>query len=580
MSGPTISYGTATTTLSGTISLLPTNGSESVSITLNGVTQPATVTTGGTFSSIFDTSKLTVAGSPYTVTYSYAGDANLGAVTDASRSVTVTAATPALTAVNPVNIVYGTALANSQLGGTAQWTVNGNTVNVPGTWAYTSAAGTVLNVTSGESGGVILQSEAVTFTPTDAVDYTTATSNAVVTVTPAAGPLPSHLGVFNAGYWYQDTNGDGQWTTADGSPLAFGPAGATPLVGDWDGSGHSELGYYLNGTWYLDTTSGVETFNFGFASSPGNLVIPVVGDWNGAPSGSGKTEVGVYCNGAWFRDMDGSHTWDATNQAAVAYLGWNDGGTGSVIPVPGYWAGDGKTEMGVYCNGVWFLDSTGDGKYDGTYSYWGWYSPASPLIPVVGNWDGGGTKSQFGVYNQGVWFRDADGTHQWDAANQAAVAYFGWAGAQPVVGDWASASHAPAAQAASGVQTPLSTAAQLLPVVGAAIAGGTAVGASDPATAVAAQTQFLAAQATGGDSSPQGGNDVNRNASWYVDPTPASADPTAATAANTQFPALDPRAVDRIDLSTVVEDGLWPVAGLPDRNAPVNLLGTFGRHGL
>ena len=251
-----------------------------------------------------------------------------------------------------------------------------------------------------------------------------------------AASLPANLGVFSGGYWYRDMNGDDQWTAADGSPIQFGWAGATPVVGDWDGSGKTEIGVYNDGTWWLDTTSGVETFTFGFPSSPGNLVIPVVGDWNG----DGKTEVGVYCNGAWFRDVDGTHTWGATNQAALAYLGWNDGGTGSVVPVPGYWAGDGKTEMGVYCNGVWFLDSTGSGKYDGTYSYWGWYSPNSPLVPVAGDWGGTGTKDQFAVYNQGVWFRDVDGTHQWDATNQAAVAYFGWAGRSPW---WATGSTTP-----------------------------------------------------------------------------------------------------------------------------------------
>ena len=241
-----------------------------------------------------------------------------------------------------------------------------------------------------------------------------------ITVTQAGAP-PGNLGVFNGGYWYRDVNGDGVWDSGDGSPLAFGPAGATPVVGDWDGSGNTELGYYLNGTWCLQTASGVETFTFGFT---GSNVFPVVGDWNGG----GKTEVGVYCNGAWFRDVDGSHTWDATNQSMLAYLGWNDGGTNSVIPVPGDWAGDGKTEMGVYCKGVWFLDSTDSNQWDGGYSYWGWSS--STLVPVAGNWDGG-TKSQFGVYTQGVWFRDMDGTHQWDAANQAAVAYFGWAGRSP-----------------------------------------------------------------------------------------------------------------------------------------------------
>ena len=334
----------------------------------------------------------------------------------ASSTVTVNVAqaTPTVVGVNPVSITYGTALANGQLSGTVQWTVGGSTVSVAGTLAYTSAAGAVLDVGNG-------QTEAVTFTPTDTTDYATVASKAAVTVTPVPGALPANLGIFNAGYWYRDMNGNGVWDAGDGSPLAFAPAGATPVVGDWDGSGKTEIGYYLNGTWYLDTTSGVEQFTFGFTGSD---VVPVVGDWNGG----GKTEVGVYANGAWFRDMDGSHTWDATNQAAVAYLGWAGA---SVIPVPGYWAGNGKTQMGVYCNGVWFLDSTGTGQYDGTYSYWGWSSPSSPLIPVVGNWNGGGTKSQFGVYNQGVWFRDADGTHAWDAANQAAVAYFGWAGRSP-----------------------------------------------------------------------------------------------------------------------------------------------------
>ena len=236
----------------------------------------------------------------------------------------------------------------------------------------------------------------------------------------------TNLGIVSGGYWYRDMNGDGQWTLADGSPVAFGPAGATPVTGNWDGSGKTEIGYYQNGTWYLMTTTGVEQFTFGFT---GSGVIPVVGDWNG----DGKTEVGVYCNGAWFRDVDGSHTWDATNQAALAYLGWNDGGTDTVIPVPGHWAGNAKTQMGVYCKGVWFVDSTGTNQWDETYSYWGW---DAPLTPVAGNWSGSGLKDQFAVYSQGVWFRDADGTHTWDAANQAAVAYFGWAGAQPVVGDW------------------------------------------------------------------------------------------------------------------------------------------------
>ena len=83
---PTIFYGAPTTTFSGSISLVP-NG-ETVSITLDGVTHTATVT-GGTFSSVFNTSALAVSGSPYTITYAYAGNTNFTATTDASQTLTV-----------------------------------------------------------------------------------------------------------------------------------------------------------------------------------------------------------------------------------------------------------------------------------------------------------------------------------------------------------------------------------------------------------------------------------------------------------------------------------------------------------
>ena len=125
LSGPTIVYGTASTTLSGSISLVP-NGEE-VAITLNGVTRDATVS-GGAFSSSFTTSTLGVAGSPYTITYTYGGDANLAAVSDTSHALTVTQATPAFSGLSGPTIVYGT--ASTTLSGSISLVPNGEQVAI------------------------------------------------------------------------------------------------------------------------------------------------------------------------------------------------------------------------------------------------------------------------------------------------------------------------------------------------------------------------------------------------------------------------------------------------------------------
>ena len=354
------------------------------------------------------------------------------------------------------------------------------------------------------------------------------------------------LGVYSGGVWYIHVNGT---TKLAGVPASW--AGATPVTGDWNGTGKTEIGLFdsTTDTWWLNTAGdGIfkssETFTFGFGGSD---VVPVVGDWNGA----GKTEVGLYSDGAWFRDVDGSHTWDAANQAALAYLGWTPVGTRTVVPVPGDWAGDGKTEMGVYCNGAWFLDSTGSGKWDGGFAYWGWNNPA--LVPVAGNWSSSGTKSQFGVYSQGAWFLDYDNSHTWDAANQAAVTYYGWSGAQPVVGNWGSGFVGAARRAASGVQTPVSTSAQLPPA------------ATRPALALPSAL-FLAADTPGRDSGPQSGNAVQPDAgpagsAQLADPASPGNAPLESTPQTTQLSALDPQAVDGIDLSAVVEDALSSEVG-------------------
>jgi hypothetical protein len=70
----------------------------------------------------------------------------------------------------PADITYGTALSATQLNATA---------NVPGTFVYSPAAGTVLNAGAN-------QTLSVTFTPTDAANYTGATATTTITVLKAS----------------------------------------------------------------------------------------------------------------------------------------------------------------------------------------------------------------------------------------------------------------------------------------------------------------------------------------------------------------------------------------------------------
>ena len=87
---------------------------------------------------------------------------------NANVQLTVNKATPTITWTSPAAITYGTALSATQLDATA---------NVPGTFVYTPAAGTVL--TAGN------QPLSVTFTPTDGTDYTSANAGTAITVNQA-----------------------------------------------------------------------------------------------------------------------------------------------------------------------------------------------------------------------------------------------------------------------------------------------------------------------------------------------------------------------------------------------------------
>ena len=105
-----------------------------------------------------------------------------------SGTLTVTQATPDLNWALPTAITYGTALSTTQLDAKATG-VTGHAL--PGTFSYSPVAGTVLHAGTG-------QTLLVTFTPTDATDYTSTGTTTTITVNKAPTKLTA-LGVIEIG---------------------------------------------------------------------------------------------------------------------------------------------------------------------------------------------------------------------------------------------------------------------------------------------------------------------------------------------------------------------------------------------
>jgi hypothetical protein len=246
------------------------------------------------------------------------------------------------------------------------------------------------------------------------------------TYTIGSSLLPGRIGVFTNGTWYLDMNGNGAWDgpVIDKTFPNFGLPGWIPVVGDWIGSanpGKSKIGVYSNGTWYLDM-NGNGVWDAGDLTIPNFGVglpntIPVTGDWIGS-SNPGKSKIGVYSNGTWYLDMNGNGVWDA-GDLTIPNFGV---GLPNTIPVTGDWIGSnnpGKSKIGVYSNGTWYLDMNGNGVWDAgdlTIPNFGVGLPNAKAI--TGDWplSSNPGKSKIGVYSNGTWYLDMNGNGAWDGA--------------------------------------------------------------------------------------------------------------------------------------------------------------------
>jgi Cellulase (glycosyl hydrolase family 5) len=133
--------------------------------------------------------------------------------------------------------------------------------------------------------------------------------------------------------------------------------------------------------------------------------------------GDGKSDIGVYRDGNWFirRTADGG----------VTAVGW--GGLVQDTPVPADYDGEGRTDIAVYrsSDGGWYILRSSDGGVTAT----GWGGLPQDK-PVPADYDGDG-KTDIAVYRDGMWFirRSSDG----------GVTATGWGGLpqdKPVAADY------------------------------------------------------------------------------------------------------------------------------------------------
>ena len=122
---------------------------------------------------------------------------------------------------------------------------------------------------------------------------------------------------------------------------------------------------------------------------------------------------------------------------------------------------------------------------------------------------------------------------------------------------------------AASVNAPALTSANLQPIVSEALARWAKAGLAASAIEKLTHVEFVLADLPGSELGEAVANRIyiDRNAAghgWFIDSTPALDEEFGLSSSNQRLEAVDPRAVDQIDLLTVVEHELGHIAGFDD----------------
>jgi hypothetical protein len=367
------------------------------------------------------------------------------------------------------------------------------------------------------------------------------------------------------GIWHIQNNTNAGWLsvgTAD--PLTWKVVG----VGDFNGDGTADVLWQnqstgLVGTWLMHNFVNTGWFSLGTADLF-TWKVAGVGDFNG----DGTADV------LWQNQSTGLvGFWSIQNNTNAGWLS-----LGSADPLTWQVAGVGDFNGDGTADVLWQNQSTG---LTGTWliensASTGWFSfgtadPFAWQVAGVGDFNGDGTADV-------LWQNQSSGiVGMWSIQNAQNTGWTQLGQADPT--QWAIVGVPPGQSgspllAASVVTAPTTgsaslTDSQLQPIISEAIARWTSNGLDAAALAKLAQVRFVIRDLPGSYLGEADGNriTIDTNAAgngWFVDSTPALNEEFAASGSQQQLVAVDPRAVDRMDLLTVVEHELGHVVGLSD----------------
>ena len=348
--------------------------------------------------------------------------------------------------------------------------------------------------------------------------------------------------------------------------FGYGPGGLgwEPLVGDWDGDGTDTVGLYVPGssTFLLNNSNSTKNADVVFSYGPGGLGWePIVGDWDG----DGTDTVGLYVPGSSLFFLNNSNS---TKNADVVF-GYGAGGLGWE-PLVGDWDGNDTDTVGLYVPGSSTFLLNNSNSMKNADLIFGYGPGGLGWEPIVGDWDADGTDT-IGLYVPGsstFLLNNSNSTKNADIIFGYGPGGLGW---EPIVGDWdgGSALMAAASEVPSAADAVDLTQAELEPLVTEAVSGWTELGL--PAADVEALSTIkvviadLPGQQLGLATQDTIYVDVNAaGRGWFVDPTPGQNKEFGPSDGSGELRALDPEAIDRVDLLTVLYHELGHSLGLND----------------